>query len=610
MSALAVNISPHGLGHSMVDAMTKPFNMWAAEPYPPHSRYYPRELSGPSQRLPPPSSLVTARHASNPLISTPTEAASKRGMYQDGYAIISPRHHSFSQSSTLGREPYGIANTTHRGREDVDGPRLSPANSSTASDRSEETTPDPLRLRQLVRDQSSSQLPWLQPPSTYGGNGYAPEPSRPYSRHAPPAGFLPATYGNSNSRSNSTIRPDQQQPQQQRSSHSMSVTPTSQWPSRLLIDSRAPPPPPAAASSSSAPERMRISDLLSSEEPSAAAPPPPPLPQWRQQQQQGITMITKTEAAAAVPPSMGRPMGRPAHASPMPYTPPKQLTVRQQPAAARSCGFGERDRRVIDPPPIVQLRFLPEEEDNDEDDEDNNDDGNEDGDEGNDEGGGAGLENAGATGGSSGSGSGSSSSRRGSRRRTTMSLTKSPSDREVRRCGWIRHPYAVMHCAIWSEAGDKDVSMMPEDYRPQRRLMGTVVSSSFVGLDEHGEEGCFFCFPDLSCRTPGSFRLKFSLVLLDPARSTPGYKTPVSAEVMSAVFTVYNAKDFPGMQASTPLTKRLKEQGCLISIKKGNEKGGSSSRHDRDGGDSDDDDYDDHQHSEMPGRGRKRQRRQ
>ena len=44
------------------------------------------------------------------------------------------------------------------------------------------------------------------------------------------------------------------------------------------------------------------------------------------------------------------------------------------------------------------------------------------------------------------------------------------------------------------------------------------------------------------------------------------------AEVVTDVFTVYNAKDFPGMQASTPLTKRLKEQGCLISIKKGNDK--------------------------------------
>lgn len=184
-----------------------------------------------------------------------------------------------------------------------------------------------------------------------------------------------------------------------------------------------------------------------------------------------------------------------------------RIRVRQQPLAARSCGFGERDRRVLDPPPILQLTI------------------------------------------------------------EDPSLSK---DEVSQR---IRYPFLVMHCSIWDSTGEKDCSAMPEDYRQQRRLMGTLVSSPFVAGDEKGEEGCFFCFPDLSCRTPGSFRLKFALVVIDPMASTqPGMKFPIVAQVMSDVFTVYNAKDFPGMQASTPLTKRLKEQGCLISIKKGNEK--------------------------------------
>ncbi|KAF2862349.1 hypothetical protein K470DRAFT_201940, partial [Piedraia hortae CBS 480.64] len=33
------------------------------------------------------------------------------------------------------------------------------------------------------------------------------------------------------------------------------------------------------------------------------------------------------------------------------------LSVRQQPCVARACGFGERDRRVIDPPPILELKI-------------------------------------------------------------------------------------------------------------------------------------------------------------------------------------------------------------------------------------------------------------
>ncbi|KAL9050465.1 MAG: hypothetical protein Q9162_006612 [Coniocarpon cinnabarinum] len=35
-----------------------------------------------------------------------------------------------------------------------------------------------------------------------------------------------------------------------------------------------------------------------------------------------------------------------------------QLRVRQQPEVARACGFGERDRRAVDPPPVVELEAL------------------------------------------------------------------------------------------------------------------------------------------------------------------------------------------------------------------------------------------------------------
>ncbi|KFY19523.1 hypothetical protein V491_04387, partial [Pseudogymnoascus sp. VKM F-3775] len=47
---------------------------------------------------------------------------------------------------------------------------------------------------------------------------------------------------------------------------------------------------------------------------------------------------------------------RPDSSKPQPtYT----LHMRQQPLAARACGFGERDRRVVDPPPILELRITP-----------------------------------------------------------------------------------------------------------------------------------------------------------------------------------------------------------------------------------------------------------
>ncbi|KAH6654418.1 velvet factor, partial [Truncatella angustata] len=201
------------------------------------------------------------------------------------------------------------------------------------------------------------------------------------------------------------------------------------------------------------------------------------------------------------------------------------LTIRQQPMAARSCGFGERDRRVIDPPPIVEVK----------------------------------VDDPLAT----------------------------PGD--VREA--LRIPFMVMHCTIWDDTGKQDISFMPEEYRQQRRLMGTAVASPFTGRDETGVEGCFFCFPDLSVRTSGTFKLKFILVMADPLINFIGARHRIRASAISEVFTVYSAKDFPGMQASTPLTKKLKEQGCLISIKKGNERGGRG-RNDSDDDDSDDDNGD------------------
>ncbi|CAG8538858.1 1604_t:CDS:2 [Paraglomus brasilianum] len=41
----------------------------------------------------------------------------------------------------------------------------------------------------------------------------------------------------------------------------------------------------------------------------------------------------------------------------IPQQPPRvyRLEVSQQPIRARMCGFGEKDRRPIDPPPVVRL---------------------------------------------------------------------------------------------------------------------------------------------------------------------------------------------------------------------------------------------------------------
>lgn len=114
---------------------------------------------------------------------------------------------------------------------------------------------------------------------------------------------------------------------------------------------------------------------------------------------------------------------------------------------------------------------------------------------------------------------------------------------------------------------------MEQDGLRSKRMMGENTVVPFVGTDEHGQVGCFFSFNDLSCRTPGDYRLSFSVSALPTLEeSRAGVRYPRMTDIMSDVFKAYNAKLFPGMTESSALARALKEQGCNISVRKGNEK--------------------------------------
>lgn len=183
-----------------------------------------------------------------------------------------------------------------------------------------------------------------------------------------------------------------------------------------------------------------------------------------------------------------------------------ELRIRQQPRAARACGFGERDRRVIDPPPIIQLIM---------------------------------------------------------RNEQTGEV-----DLQALRCC-----LNTLQCSLFDETGTVNETIMchPDRFNT-RRLMGQTVASPSMAKDELDLEGCFYCFPDLSCRTHGQYRLKFMLLDANPDQLMVGGFSKYVVDVMSNVFTVYSAKDFPGMMASSALTRALKLQGCNIQVKKGSER--------------------------------------
>ncbi|CAH0049289.1 unnamed protein product [Clonostachys solani] len=182
------------------------------------------------------------------------------------------------------------------------------------------------------------------------------------------------------------------------------------------------------------------------------------------------------------------------------------IRFRISPEAARACGSGERDRRTIDPPPIVQLH---------------------------------------------------------------VEGPNLSSDDIKKYLSWDGY---VMHCWIYDQYGAAEASRMPLEYHYQRRLTGSQVAAPFFGKDEKRKDGCFFTFSDLSVRTLGTYKLKFNMIMLDVTNPGQSRHFPNLAEVISSPFTVYTAKDFPGISESSELVRALRAQGCIISIKKGNEK--------------------------------------
>ncbi|KAL3460471.1 velvet factor-domain-containing protein [Aspergillus heterothallicus] len=230
------------------------------------------------------------------------------------------------------------------------------------------------------------------------------------------------------------------------------------------------------------------------------------------------------------------------HHSPTPSPPPQprtsslfrcRLLIRQQPERARACGAGDRDRRPVDPPPIIQMLL------------------------------------------------------------TDFDL-RSEDDKAILQdprftVGCLLYP---VHESRWRGSSDMvlDDSNAPGQSTPL--LSGkTFVSPFYVDEDpdpdtalahpqtdtyrndpqEFGQKpskgpqkqpACFFIFSDLSVRTAGTYRLQFRLMNWGSVEDT-GQVVPVLAEAWSEPFQVHAAKDFPGMKESSPLAIRLKELGFV-----------------------------------------------
>ena len=178
------------------------------------------------------------------------------------------------------------------------------------------------------------------------------------------------------------------------------------------------------------------------------------------------------------------------------------------------CGFGEKDRRPIDPPPIVELHEL----------------------------------------------NGPLSTR----------------EREL----------LVLQCTLWNEEGTQERGTIREviggtaglgtaeelpiqvEQKHAKNMMGENFANVGQYEDEHGNQALFFIFPDLSIRAEGRYRLKMDLLQLEiPGDGVPQRPGRIVAECLSHIFTVFQAKRFPGMMHSTELTRALAKQGVKVKTR-------------------------------------------
>ncbi|CAE6515264.1 unnamed protein product [Rhizoctonia solani] len=120
-------------------------------------------------------------------------------------------------------------------------------------------------------------------------------------------------------------------------------------------------------------------------------------------------------------------------------------------------------------------------------------------------------------------------------------------------------------------------------------LTSDVFGSSFVHAvkinDTEGKTVILFVFADLSVKREGHFVYRYRCFNLF-SRVAGSDDVPITAELFSGVFVIYSTKEFPGLQASTTLTKHLGRWGVRVNLRE-NSRGKRNKRGDEDGDEDD-----------------------
>ncbi|KAG6857501.1 hypothetical protein H0H87_002126 [Tephrocybe sp. NHM501043] len=101
------------------------------------------------------------------------------------------------------------------------------------------------------------------------------------------------------------------------------------------------------------------------------------------------------------------------------------------------------------------------------------------------------------------------------------------------------------------------------------KMTSALVGATFVQpalIDYLGKKSIMFVFADLAVKTEGSFILRYRFFDLFSQPYNCG-NLVVQAECYGGAFRVYSTKEFPGLQASTELTKQLARWGVRLNTR-------------------------------------------
>jgi hypothetical protein len=101
------------------------------------------------------------------------------------------------------------------------------------------------------------------------------------------------------------------------------------------------------------------------------------------------------------------------------------------------------------------------------------------------------------------------------------------------------------------------------------KLTHALVGATFVqpaNVDYQGKKALMFVFADLAVKIEGTFILRYRMFdIFSQCFGTPDLV--IQAECYGGTFRVYSTKEFPGLQASTDLTKQLARWGVRLNIR-------------------------------------------